>query len=123
MSQLDGFNDESPTSLLIHTFSHLLAIEIKECGYQLSSIRERLYCSENMFGVLLYTSTPDSQGSLGGLISQATDLDVLEGHILRMKESARMCSQDPLCGEHEPKNTKSMGSFLSFLYKYARDFM
>ena len=107
ISKPEGFDDE-PRSLLIHTFSHLLAIEIaKECGYQLASIRERIYSSKKkrMYGVLLYTSASDSQGSLGGLISQAKDLDLMQKHIENMSESARICSQDPLCGEHDPKNT------------------
>ncbi len=101
--------DFSNRTLLIHTFSHLLAKQIaKECGYQLASIRERLYCSttDDTYGVLLYTSTADSQGSLGGLISQAQDLEVLKEHILTITESAKYCSQDPLCGMHNPELTR-----------------
>jgi len=58
-----------------------------------------------MYGILLYTSAADSQGSLGGLISQAQDLDLLSNHIRNMKESAHICSQDPLCSEHNPEST------------------
>jgi len=94
---------------MIHSFSHGLIKQIaKECGYQLASLRERIYCSEkeNMRGLLLYTSTADSQGSLGGLISQAKDLDLLQEHILSVMDSAKFCSQDPLCGIHNPRLTK-----------------
>jgi len=104
---LEGF-DLSPRGLLIHTFSHLLGKQIaKECGYQLSSLRERLYVSKEkeMYGVLIYTSTPDSQGSLGGLISQA-EPPILEEHIRMVIGSAERCSQDPLCGLSNPSLTK-----------------
>ncbi len=102
----EGFDETLPRSLLLHTFAHLLSIEIsKECGYQLASIKERLYSTEDMYGILLYTSAADSQGSLGGLVTQAQDLDLLSNHIKSMKESASICSQDPLCSEHKPQST------------------
>ena len=59
-----------------------------------------------MYGILIYTSTPDSQGSLGGLISQAQDKNLLKEHVLSTIESARSCSQDPLCGISNPKSKK-----------------
>jgi len=107
-SPITGFEFEA-RGLLLHTFSHLLISQIaKECGYQLASVRERIYSSksENMYGVLLYTSTPDSQGSLGGLISQVQDIDKLKRHIINMMEDARVCSQDPLCGHQDPSQTE-----------------
>ena len=108
LSIMQGFEFTS-RGLLLHSFSHLLAKQIAtECGYQLASLRERIYCSraDNMYGVLIYTSTPDSQGSLGGLVSQAADLDVLTEHIQSVIESSRICSQDPLCGLNNPEITK-----------------
>jgi len=104
---MQGF-EFRPRGLLIHSFSHLLAKQIaKECGYQLASLRERLYCSQkdDTYGALIYTSTPDSQGSLGGLISQAEDLDILSEHLRSVIDSARFCSQDPLCGLNDPEST------------------
>jgi len=105
---MQGF-DFSPRGLLIHSFSHLIAKQIaKECGYQLASLRERLYCSSNdkTYGTLIYTSTPDSQGSLGGLVSQAEDLELLSEHIRSVIDNARSCSQDPLCGLNNPDITR-----------------
>jgi len=64
--------------VLLHSFAHALIRELAlECGYTASSIRERLYsgaggeglASEPMAGVLLYTAAPDSEGTLGGLVS------------------------------------------------------
>jgi hypothetical protein len=41
-----------------------------ECGYPLSSLKERIYSSGpaqlNRFGILIYTSTAGGQGTLGG---------------------------------------------------------
>ena len=62
--------------VLLHSFAHALIRELAlECGYTASSIRERLYATsaadegEPMAGVLLYTAAPDSEGTLGGLVS------------------------------------------------------
>ena len=50
-----------------------------------------------MAGVLLYTATPDSDGSLGGLADQG-QTDRFE-HLLRLSlQRASYCSSDPLCG-------------------------
>jgi hypothetical protein len=101
--------DMGPRGILIHSFSHMLIKQLsQECGYSMASLKERMYVSKekNMYGALIYTSAADSQGSLGGLIDQASDLDTLEEHIRAVIESARTCSQDPLCGMQVPKRTR-----------------
>jgi len=62
--------------VLLHTFAHALMRQLTlECGYTAASIRERIYAlpptSEYgpMAGILLYTAAPDSEGTLGGLVS------------------------------------------------------
>ena len=89
---------------LVHTFSHVLARQLSlDSGYSSSSIRERLYVRTGdnpMAGVLLYTASNDSDGSLGGLVDQAKPSrlrDVLVGAL----RSASLCAQDPLCGGRE----------------------
>ena len=68
--------DLRPEFILIHTFAHLLINQLSyECGYGSSSIRERIYCEKttnnsDMCGVLIYTASGDSEGSLGGLVRQ-----------------------------------------------------
>ena len=61
----------SPRFLLVHTTAHALAEQLSlDSGYSTASIRERLYISSGpggMCGFLLYTSAPDSDGTLGGL--------------------------------------------------------
>lgn len=88
--------------VLIHTFAHLLINQLSyECGYGSSSIRERLYierCGDErqMDGVLIYTASGDSEGSLGGLVRQGKP-GRLENTIAAAVENARWCSSDPIC--------------------------
>jgi hypothetical protein len=50
-----------------------------------------------MSGVLIYLSSSDSDGSLGGLISVAEDVNLLDKVLKDMLREARWCSGDPLC--------------------------
>jgi hypothetical protein len=99
--------------VLLHSFSHALVRELAlECGYTASSIRERLYAAsgpddEPMAGVLLYTAAPDSEGTLGGLVSLGEPEHF--GPLLRQAlERAQLCSSDPLCSEHDPRADSSV---------------
>ena len=92
----------SPQYVFLHTFSHLFIRELSNmCGYSSASIKERIYStyqgsSKKMSGILIYTSTSDSDGSLGGLTEQAKICNfnrVLES----MLERGRWCSSDPVC--------------------------
>lgn len=93
----------SAEALLIHTFSHLLIRQLAfECGYDSSSIRERLYVSTEadspMAGVLLYTASGDSEGTLGGLVREG-EPGRLDATITAGMRNAVICSSDPLCIE------------------------
>ena len=94
----------SPRLLLIHTFAHALIRQLTlECGYSSASLRERLYVAEGdpeMAGLLIYTATPDSDGTLGGLQRRATP-DLLGPTIVGAIRSEEWCSSDPLCIEGE----------------------
>lgn len=99
--------------VLLHSFAHALIRELAlECGYTASSIRERLYAAqadedEPMAGVLLYTAAPDSEGTLGGLVSLGEPEQL--GPIMRQAlERAQLCSSDPLCAEHHPATDSSV---------------
>ncbi len=94
--------------LLLHSFAHLVINEVAlDCGYSAASIRERIYSSdgndgEPMAGILLYTASPDAEGTLGGLVS-LSDPKYL-GFILKAAcERARVCGSDPLCADHQPE--------------------
>lgn len=100
-------NFVTPRELLIHSLSHALLSELAlKTGYPASSIRERLYAKEGQAGILLYTSTSDSAGSLGGLCAQGSTenfLEILESAIA----TARWCSADPVCIESSPHGVEN----------------
>jgi len=70
-----------------------------ECGYSSSSIRERIYVGDAGCGILLYTGTPDAEGTLGGLVEVARRIDK---HLEAALDLARLCSNDPVCAQHSP---------------------
>lgn len=100
-----GADSEPPTKvtpryMLVHTFSHALMRQLSlECGYSTSSLRERLYVdaqAPGMCGVLVYTSTADADGTLGGLVRQGR-ADRMEALIRSALKAIEWCSSDPLC--------------------------
>lgn len=98
----------SPKFVLVHTISHLLIQSIAQSsGYSASSLRERLYVSENMQGVLIYTATSDSEGTLGGL-SRIARQDNFEKVFIEALNNAAWCSSDPLCIEGSINHSEPM---------------
>ncbi|MEO8391825.1 MAG: DUF1998 domain-containing protein, partial [Chloroflexota bacterium] len=94
--------------IFLHSFSHALMRQLAlECGYNAASISERIYARSAdmpdgpMAGILLYTSAPDSEGTLGGLVRLA-EASILERLINQALEDMRLCASDPLCAEHSP---------------------
>jgi len=89
----------TPRMILIHTLAHTIIDQWSlECGYPASDLKERLYSGEGMAGMLIYTSTSDATGSLGGLVSQA-EPSKLEKSISEALDKAAWCSNDPYCIE------------------------
>lgn len=94
----------SPRYVFLHTFSHLLIRQITlQCGYSASALKERIYTTEvqgdklyEMEGIFIYTASPDSEGSLGGLVSQGRGSNI-ENTIKKTLDKSRWCSSDPLC--------------------------
>jgi len=88
--------------LMLHSLSHLLITSVAlECGYPASSIRERVYAQPEGYGILLYTATSDAEGTLGGLIDVGRQIS---SHIRAALEMGGLCSNDPVCSQHEPAN-------------------
>jgi len=88
--------------LMLHSFSHLLITSMSlECGYPASSIKERIYGKEKDvgYGVLLYTGSPDAEGTLGGLVETGRSI---HEHVQRALEYGELCSNDPVCANHHP---------------------
>ena len=105
--QQSFFGKSNPGNLraeyvLLHTFAHLIINQLSyECGYGSSSIKERIYCEKcsddlEMCGVLIYTASGDSEGSLGGLVRRG-EPGKLEDTIIAALENAKWCSSDPIC--------------------------
>jgi hypothetical protein len=87
---------------MLHSFSHMLLTAISlECGYPPSSIRERVYArhAAGQYGILLYTGSPDAEGTLGGLVEAGRRIS---SHFQRALDFGRLCSNDPVCAFHAP---------------------
>lgn len=99
----------TPTArqVLLHSFSHMVLHQVAlHCGYSTASVRERLYAREPgdplgppMAGVLLYTASPDSEGTLGGLVALA-EPERLSFVLREAIRRAKVCSTDPMCAGH-----------------------
>jgi MrfA Zn-binding domain len=93
--------------VLLHSMAHALMEQIAlECGYPLSSLKERVYAFAvprpdipDRFGLLIYTASAGAQGTLGGLVEIANRIpEILNSALDRM----RLCSNDPICADHDP---------------------
>jgi hypothetical protein len=89
--------------IMLHSLSHLLITAMSlECGYPASAIRERIYAGKGGYGILLFTGTPDSEGTMGGLIEVGRRIS---RHLRAALELGGLCSNDPVCAQHEAADT------------------
>ncbi len=96
-----------------HSFSHRLINAMSlHSGYSSTAIRERIYLSttntgEVRGGVLLYTTQPGGDGTMGGLTSLVPDFE----HILGLAfNGVDRCSNDPLCEHAEIDMVSKLGA-------------
>jgi hypothetical protein len=88
----------------MHTLAHVIINQLSfDCGYGSASLRERLYCEfahpdHPMQGILIYTASGDSEGTMGGLVRQGRP-GRFEATIRRSLSHAAWCSSDPVCVE------------------------
>lgn len=86
--------------VLMHSLSHLLITAVSlECGYSASAIRERIYAGDYGYGILLYTGSSGSEGTLGGLVEVGNRI---ESFLSSALELGKLCSNDPVCSQHKP---------------------
>ncbi|WP_369742812.1 DrmB family protein [Pseudidiomarina sp. PP-1MA] len=100
----------TPRFVLLHTIAHLFIRELESsAGYPAASIRERIYCSRalNMAGVLIYTTSADVAGTLGGLMEQGRAKQFL-ANFVAMSKRAEWCSLDPVCSEASGQGIDSL---------------
>lgn len=92
--------------VLLHSFAHLIMRQISmDCGYNIASLKEKIYSTfideENdcleMHGILIYLTSSDADGSLGGLTSIGANKVNFEKIIMNALKKAQWCSADPLC--------------------------
>lgn len=89
----------SARGIMLHTLAHLIIKELTlESGYSSASLRERLFFDEIEVkpGLLIYTGSPDSEGTLGGLQIQG-DPEKFERLLSSALSNSSWCSSDPLC--------------------------
>ncbi|WP_218327049.1 DUF1998 domain-containing protein [Enterococcus alishanensis] len=103
-----------PEYYLLHTLSHLLIRELNmSSGYSSSALKERIYYSnsrdEEMYGVLIYTSSSDSEGTLGGLVKQGVP-ERFFALLSSALEKAQWCSFDPVCIESDSQGRDSLNA-------------
>jgi len=96
--------------VLLHSLSHALISEIAlDCGYPASSLKERVYAlidpsdrhRATRCGILIYTATTGSLGTLGGLVATTERFSHILAAALRRLQ---ICSNDPVCADHDPSN-------------------
>jgi hypothetical protein len=94
--------------IMVHTLAHVLINQwALSCGYPTASLRERLYISEEMAGLMIYTASGDAAGSLGGVVAQA-EPKTLARSMNEALVAASWCSGDPLCMEADAAGVDSL---------------
>lgn len=83
----------------LHTLAHVIIDQLSlDAGYPAAALRERLYVDDDMAGLLIYTASSDSAGSLGGVAAMAETYQLgnaLAEGLVRLS----WCSSDPVCIE------------------------
>ena len=97
--------------VLLHTIAHALIAQLSfDCGYGSAALKERVYCDLKdpdrppMQGVLIYTASGDSEGTLGGLVRQG-EPGRLNAVFERAIHRSQWCSSDPVCIESSGQGT------------------
>ncbi len=103
---------KKPLFVWFHTLSHSLIRAISQySGYSSASLRERVYIDRKFKngGILIYTTSPGEDGSMGGLVGMLKN-DFFVEIIAKSLEDVSFCSNDPLCIETQKIAGKVNGS-------------
>ena len=105
-----NFKPRNAEYVLLHTLSHMLIKEMAiQSGYSSSALHERIYSSDKMCGLLIYTGAADKEGSLGGLVelgSMEKLIPLLKGAL----ENGLTCTTDPECFMKNPTSDRINGA-------------
>ena len=90
---------EGAAYYMLHSLAHMLITSLAlDCGYPMSSLRERIYGGvgmEGSYGILIYTGSSDAEGTLGGLIEAGRKID---RHFLRALQGGKLCARITIQG-------------------------
>ena len=111
-----AYAEMHPEFIWWHTFAHHLIRAIQqEAGYSSSAIRERIYAyplrdNPDVWrgGIILHVTQPGMDGTLGGLVSLVPKF---EEYLHRARETARICSNDPLCSTEDHEDVPNIGCY------------
>lgn len=99
-ARIDAWRPYGPRFVMLHSFAHALMRQLSlACGYSSSALRERIYVADKparQMGVLVHTDSPDSEGTLGGLVRQGRR-ERLRDTLVALLHDAAWCSSDPVC--------------------------
>jgi len=101
---------QKPLFIWLHTLAHAIILTISlHSGYSSASIRERIYINQeaNNGGILLYTTSPGKDGSMGGLVGAVDKFDII---LEKAYKRIEVCSNDPLCVEVRKTPTRVNGA-------------
>ena len=104
-----------PLFIWWHSFAHQIISELAiDSGFTTTALNERVYCLKNndgsySAGVLIYVSTPGSDGTLGGLTSLVND-SVIPKIVTNAENHMKTCSNDPVCSEREFNKSRIRGA-------------
>lgn len=106
----------NPRFVWWHTLCHKLLLNLTvDSGFSIVSFGERIYCKKNKLtkkyqsGILIYTSAPGSDGTLGGLVSLAKK-EFMTELFKKSSNGILSCSNDPVCSEKKIGVNKKEGS-------------
>ena len=102
----------SPYFIMLHTFSHILINQLSfDSGYSSTSLKERIYSNldKKRYGILIYTTDADAEGSMGGLVEMGTP-KYIEEVIYKAVTKSTWCSSDPVCRELEKQGVGGLNA-------------
>ena len=105
-----GYRPEINNPLFVwwHTFSHALINSLSlSCGYNSTSLNERIYINGENAGILIYNTSPGEDSGMGGLVETVNSFDIV---LKNAMNSLIACSNDPLCYNEYISSNKVNGA-------------
>jgi hypothetical protein len=102
-----------PLFVWLHTLSHLLIRALsRNSGYSSASLSDRVYVNHTFEsgGILIYTTSPGGDGSMGGLVGMVNQNGLFRTIMNAAIENNIFCSNDPLCSETKKYPAKNNGA-------------